>query len=555
MKVLIPESVKVKELVGALGLTKTRSENIKNKVYYFLGLLAATNENFVVNEKNDGYRNISSVKMRKIMGRKDYYLVLDLLTNPIDPVIESNNSWRSSKKGGHAFAKGFKLCQKYNTGEYVFRTIPKKYSKRIEKHLSNDTNIDFDDNQYQFLYNQFRDFSLTIDPKVYDYIYLFGNYLFSRVIDDCQYQRVLILNLIGRWLYFIEKIRNKDFWYKVSPVNHRLNSSITHLNRTLRPFILCNGEHLGMIDITASQPYLLTAVMNDSFLNENQSSFNLSFIYPEVFSILSNNGYIQSHTGNMSHYGSSSLSGTTINIEFDPSTCSSTGLTVNSYSFMWGQFLEDNEVASIEKYISVPFEDDLYNYLLNHQDFTDGPNQGNSILNRQRIKNNMMYVLFDDNYRHRNNNEIIKRFRAAFPGVDSWICKMHSIIGKERFSYLLQKTESHLVLDVISRDFHDKKPSAPIFTIHDAICTYPEYLPDLKQSILGHFQRLIGHPAGMKESLWIPNPEPKLKDIEEEWADIRHVKTAKRFEKEQHKVFSSNIERATKFFSSRGLSS
>jgi len=554
MKVTVPKSVNVKELVSRLNLSPTRTENIKNKIYYFLSLLVNTNDNYRINEKTKGYRKISSVMMRKIMGRKDYYLILTLLSDPANPIIESNDSWRSSKHGGEAFCKSYRLSQMYNKGEVVFKTIPNKFQKRINKHSTKANNKEFDDGKYLFLYNQFKIHNLSFNSSVYDYIYTFGQRLFQRVIDGNQYQEMMILNLIGRWLYYVKRIENKDLWYKVSPDNHRLNSSLTHLNRTLRPFIMCNGSQLGMIDISASQPYLLSAVMSNNYLNGNQSAFSLSLIYPEAFDILVESGVIKSFTGDcdINQFGYTSYSGTSIHTDFNLSSCSSTEITQNSYPFMWGLFFNDNELRSIEKYQSIPFDKDFYSYLINNPKFEDGFKNNTPFLHRQKVKDNMMYILFDDNLRNRNNNPYIKMFHNTFPGVDKWICTIHNTIGKEKFSYLLQKTESYLILDVISRDFNEKNPTVPIFTIHDSICTYPEYLPDLKKSILGHFQGIVGHPVGLKESLWIPNPEPKTEDIEDEWSCIKPVISAKKLENEQHKIFSSNIERASEFFSLKG---
>ena len=555
---MVPKLVNVKELVGGLNFSRTRTENIKSKVYYFLSLLVNSNDTYRLNNRTNGYRNISSVIMKKIMGRKHYYLIINLLSDPNNPIIETNNSWRSSTHGGEAFCKAYRLCQKYNTGEAVFKTIPAKLKKRITKHSSQIKTTDFDDSKYHFLYDQFKIYRLTVDPSIYDYIYSFGQILFQRVIDGNQYQETMVLNLIGRWLYYVKKIEDKEFWYKVSSDNKRLNSTLTRLNTNLRPFILCNGSPLGMIDISASQPYLLSAMLSNNFLYNNSTNFSLSSIYPEAFDILKKSGVIKSLTGNCdtSQFGYNSYSGTSIHTDFNLRSCSSTQIIQNSFfPFMWGILFNENEQKSIEKYQSIPFDKDFYSCLINNYWIEDSSKNNEPSLQREKLKDNIMFVLFDRNLGNRNNNPYIKMFHNAFPGVDKWICTMLKTIGGTKFSYLLQKTESYLILDVICRDFHEKFPSAPIYTIHDSICTYPEYLPDLKSSILGHFQRIIGHPVGLKESLWIPNPEPNLEDIEKKWAKIRPVTTSKKYENVQHKVFSSNIERATEFFSARGLPS
>ena len=301
MIVQVPKSVNVKELVEELKLSATRSKSIKNKTYYFLSLLVLTNHNYNLNEKTEGYRSISSVFMRKIFGRKDYYIIIKLLSDPSDPIIESKRSWRSSKNGiRKGYCIGYRLAQKYNSGEIEYKTCQKKTQDRINKHLKDDAKENFDDNKYKFLYDQFKIHTLSIDPSVNDYIQSFGQSLLSR-INDNEYQASMVLNLIGRWLYFVEKIKNNDLWYKVSPDNYRLNSSITHLKKTLRPFLLCNGKPLGMIDISASQPYFLSSIMSNTFFTGNTGGFNLQSIYPEVFDVLVSKGYISNTSMDISN--------------------------------------------------------------------------------------------------------------------------------------------------------------------------------------------------------------------------------------------------------------
>lgn len=166
MRVMIPASVDVKYLVGKLNFSTTRKENIKNKIYYFLSLIVVTNDTYCLYEEQEGYRRISSVLMKKILDREDYYLIIKLLTDPSDPIIESNKSWHNGKEDGSGYCQGYRLCQKYNTGEVIWRTIPAKFSRRIEKHHKNDSEANFDDSKFQFLYEQLDNNKLRFDPSV-----------------------------------------------------------------------------------------------------------------------------------------------------------------------------------------------------------------------------------------------------------------------------------------------------------------------------------------------------------------------------------------------------
>jgi hypothetical protein len=551
MDVMLPASVDVKELVGTLNLSPTRSKSIKNKIYYFLSQIMLTNDNYDLNEKKEGYHRISSVLMKKIMGRMDYYLILQLLSNPQSPVIESNNSWHNGKQGGEGYCQGYRLCQAYNTGEVVYRTIPAKFQRRIEKHYKNDRKANFDDSKYQFLYNQLDSNKLRFDPSVYDYIYSFEHQLLSKAGSN-EFQTNLVYNLIGRWLYYVEKIENDNIWRQVSPANWRLNSSLTQLNRTLRSFLLFDGEKLGEIDITASQPYILSAVMRDEFLTGHDGCFNLLSISPDIFQKLIKTGYISSSSQESIYsFAYTSYSGSTMHTEFNPDISSSVGSSKETYSFMWSHFFNDKELESIRSYQAAPFDNDFYMHLVSKVSSKSGQKTLDEAVLRERIKNYMRFVLFDDNPKHRNNGTYFKMFRELYPGVDKLIYDLLKEVGKTDFSYLLQRAESYLILDVISRDFHEKFPSAPVYTIHDAICTYPDYFQQLTELTAKHFMDITGIPVGLKVKPWQPDPFPRPEDINEEWLDINPVISLQKYQEKAHSVFSSNIARGKQFISLR----
>jgi hypothetical protein len=560
MRVQVPSSVNVKELVKGLNFTRTRAENIKNKIYYFLSRIVSTKDNFKLNEKNDGFRNISSVIMRKIMGRKDYYLILDLLTNPKDPIIESDNSyqkWQSERNKG--YCKGYRLIEKYNTGEVVYKTISKKTHERINRHIPEEKERKLLEAKYQFLLNQFKKHVLEVDPGVNDYIRSFGNELLAKVKNQNEYQTKMVYNLIGRWRYYVEKIQKHEIWCQISPANHRLNSSFTSFKKTMRPFLLCDGKPLCGIDISASQPYFLSSVMSNRFFTDTGDGFNLYSIYQEVYNELASKGFI---LGNVS---STCLN----NLEFGPvdssgpgfsafSSCASSssgnsassGFSQVSPPFMWGHLFDDKDIESITNYQNSQFDSDFYKTLITTCQSMTGEVEVSYEKQRQQFKDNMMLVLFDDNWNHRNTIENIKSFQMIFPGVNKWIEMMFELIGKSRLSYLLQRTESYMVLDMICREFHEKYPSRPIFTVHDAIFTYEEYLSDLRQLLLERFYDITGVKVGIKTKCEKAYSNPKPEDIEEEWKEMKSIINRKNFDKVHGGVFISNIERGAEFLKS-----
>jgi hypothetical protein len=106
-----------------------------------------------------------------------------------------------------------------------------------------------------------------------------------------------------------------------------------------------------------------------------------------------------------------------------------------------------------------------------------------------------------------------------------------------------------LVLDVVCREFHEKFPVQPIFTIHDAVYTYEEYLPDLQSLLLERFYEITGVRVGVKTTFGKSNPEPKPEDIQQEWMEIKPINNLKSYQEKNFTVFSSNIEGGSKFLS------
>ena len=158
-----------------------------------------------------------------------------------------------------------------------------------------------------------------------------------------------------------------------------------------------------------------------------------------------------------------------------------------------------------------------------------------------------MYVLFDRNYNHRNHNHHIRMFRSVFPGVNKWIEQVHRIIGPERFSYLLQRTESYLLLSIVCREFHDLYPAAPVFTIHDAVLTDEEHHRELIRLVQERLKEITGIDVGVKTKMSVIDPELKPGYVDRVWKDISGITTDKKFVQVSAEVFSSNVERGSDF--------
>ena len=547
MKIRINPSIDVAGLVDALKASPTRAANLKYKIYYFLSLLTDTNDNYRLNDNNDGYHNLCSYELKKVLGSKDFYVIRDLLMNPADPIIEVDNSWHNPNGGNSSgYCQGYRITPKYNTGEVVFKAIPKKLSKVIAKYADKDTSDTDTAPDYTFLLDQFESNALSFDPKVFEFISNFGNQLLLKVEDSNQYQISRIHNLIGRWLYYVEQISSGNLWRQVSDRNHRLNSSVTNLPKLLRPFLLCNGAPMACVDVSSSQPYILSSVMNVKFFNDCTKGYNLSTIYPELYKILvdKNKDTRITYSNNTDNLYYSSNTGYTNSFITNVS---------NSSSFMWCNFFSTSELECINRYRQSPFYLDFYSFILDrYYTYTNTPKSAAKTEDRENLKNTMMYVLFEDKMNHRNNNLQIQKFQTVFPGVDSWINRMHKMMGKQRFSYLLQRAESYLLLNVICREFNKLHPNAPLLTIHDGVFTTSEYVQKLNGYVLRRLLEITGVVAGCKTKSSQIDPNPHLIDIDNQWSKIEPINTEEKYLKKINGVFSSNIKRGSDFLENFG---
>ena len=542
MVVKINSNISFEELVDALEVSPTRGENLKHKIYYLLSLLTDTNENYRLNTDNGGYHNLCSFELKKILGNKDFYIIRTLLLNPFDPIIEVDGSWYNPNGNSrNGYCQGYRIAPKYNTGEVIFKTIPKKLEKVILRR-GNIEDANAATPNYHFLLTQFECNTISFDPMVYEYLYHFGQMLLQSIQDNNPYQKNLVHNLIGRWLYYIKQISEGKTWQNVSIKNHRLNSSVTNLPKLLRPFLLCNGEPLTCVDVSSSQPYLLSSVMQSRFYSVCDEGYNLNTIYPELYKELVDNGSIDTsitYSSNIDIKYYTSHTGYTTN--------TSSNNTNNSSSFMWCNLFTTSELDSINKYTQSPFYLDFYkNVLDRYYVYTNTPRNIQTD-DRDKLKGTMMFVLFDDNQNHRNNNHHIKIFQTVYPGVERWINQVHKLIGKQRFSYLLQRAESYLLLNVICREFNEQNPTAPLLTIHDGVFTTLKHVQKLKGLVLKRLNELTGVLPGCKVKSSQIDPKPQIQDVQNEWAKIEPINTEEKYQKNINGVFTTNINRGSDF--------
>ena len=213
------------------------------------------------------------------------------------------------------------------------------------------------------------------------------------------------------------RIKNGDIFYSVDNTSKRFHSNVTNISKVLRPFLRINDEPLVNIDVKNCQPYLSTIILTNpskvSWLTENP-----------VFALLL-------------------------------------------------QSLKVSHNKDVKNYIYLVANGQLYEYMM-----TAFADEGLT-LNRDETKEQILRILFARNRPPKDPVNRIARdiFKREFPTVHRIFSKVRgSMKGNKfenfkRFSILLQRIESYLMLDIVLKRIYRELPGTIAVTIHDSIMT------------------------------------------------------------------------------------
>jgi len=418
--IIYPENLNMERLLENYNLSPTRKKNITLKSIKLVSRLFINNYNRH-NFNELGYTTIGSKYKKKLLNN-DYNFVHELLTTGPDPIIEIEKSYKVGES-----SKLHRLKIKYRTSAPSILVLEQQHNSKTS---------------LSFLDNQFTQNTLSLDPKVYELLFNLYNELNNKITTDME--KSLLKYYIGRNINIIEDINNGIYIYNKSITNLRYNSTITSINKIIRPYLLCNGKTLSIVDINTSQPYILASILNNNFIISKEVGYNINTIYKNLGGVI-----------------------------------------------LFPRFLKGNEVG-IEKFRQSPFHQDFYSHVL-IKELGRKP----TIEERDKLKSKTMQFLFFNKSVARDKREL-GYLKRQFPSINSIITKFLNIIGSTKFAYLLQRTESYLVLENVCKDFHIKYPEAPFFTIHDAVLTTAEYSEALNDIMFDQLYSITRIVPGLK---------------------------------------------------------
>ncbi len=369
----------------------------------------------------------------------------------------------------------------------------------------------------ELLNKQFFDLNLKLDKEVYEYKRLYINYFIEKIKKAKNAKiKFLYYSKIGHLVESISRVENRDYSNKLSPRNLRYNSIFTYLKKELRYFLRVDEDNFIELDLSASHAYVLATILNSDFFLESDKSYSLGKIFKRLKKIIEN--YIDA--------GTKALNSNNIKE-------SQAGAGRRRFPHMSSRFFENEDILEFKK---LDFESDFYSEI---------QKRNSQSLSRDRIKNHVMVWLNLSEPNERDRLKNVNYLKDLFPSINTLIESIGFFQDmKSAIALLLQRAESHLVLEIVAKELINKYPNLKIFTIHDSLLIQNHDL-DIDEISKGIKNLLEGYTSirpGIKQK--VLNPFESFSDIVSK--DIKNVKSkANKIERNIYnsddRIFNPNI--------------
>jgi len=257
MKYYIPETLNLKKF-------ENFPEKHRDKYLYFISLLN-TRRNYKITTKNTDYVYLKATFLRHVNTRDKSNMVINDLVRWGVIEIQKNSKGKDTYQAG-VRSKGYRFTVQYRGVKVRTEVINEKMQNRIEKFAYSDivkddelltiedrfkvfiaklNNLESDvASKYNNLKNAFNDISIEYDAAI--------EHLQKLKLTGDQYN----LSLIS-----LDKILEREFYFKLDMITGRIFTNITNLRKEFRQFLRYQGEPLVEIDIANSQPFLFNKIV------------------------------------------------------------------------------------------------------------------------------------------------------------------------------------------------------------------------------------------------------------------------------------------------------
>ena len=509
----VPSNIDFDGLLKNVEGKKGEIKFLRDGMVYLLSKLKI--DNYYQYKLKDGFVTLKEEYLANIIGKDR--------PSKIVKILKSNNIIEVRNYSAGNFSRGYRLREKYNTGEFV----EIEYSDRIksklkEYHRETEEKKKQIKTNYHYIFNQFDKNQIKIDTdKLYPFLKNLSEELFqkqNRLRNDKELTYNSILNFIGRAINISEDINKKRFRLTIAESNSRFFSNITSLPKTFRPFLTVNGESIGEVDISTSQPYLLSVLIGKYFL-ENNTTFNLGHISSDMDNLFGNIKSIMGGRGD------------------------------DGRVYILGRFFNKDYSYKLKEFVDYDFSNDWYQHV-----YDKGCEVNYSLISsskkflegRNYIKKQNMNFLYEKNFQHRNNNKVIQLLKQIYPELNDVIEKFYQMYHNSDLPLLLQQIESYLILGQVCKYINDNESHIPYFTIHDCVLTTQNNLEKVHEILNNKIMETTSKHPGLRTKFYNPSIEVSKDVLEETWKKVR-ITSPEHYEKMRTYILMKNIEVGKQF--------
>lgn len=437
----------------------------KEKLLYIIHLINAIPANNKDLEINDGFVPIYSQAVRLIVANYKQYF--DYLIKA--SVLETDNYYIKGQK-----SKGYRFTELYQTD---LKTITVNHLGNRKTFANNKKKMILLEKSHGFLIKWFNP-NLKIDYALaMDFIHTYKQARLKELkgdVNNFKAENVKVQRQFSSSYINIERIAACEFVLSISPTVHRFHSNLTYLRSMLRNCLSYNGEELIAIDIKNCQPYLSSVLIKPTFWDK------------------------------------ASING--LNVHLFKRSGFYNKLSIDKiHSFLLNQ---DDEITRVKDYIELVTDGQFYEHFARLVE----ARTGHTFSNRKQIKAAIFQAMFTSNKYLGQRNAAPKRlFKELFP----FVYELFALIKqeeKESLPILLQRIESKLIIEIVSKRIGKEKRTVPIFTIHDSIATTKGNECYVKTVLEEEFFKAIGYTPTLNMHLWQPallnyhNHEPDMQE-------------------------------------------
>ena len=236
----------------------------KERLIHIIGLISsipAGNRDLIT---EDGYVPINSSVIRNYF--KDYLSYLDYLLRT-GVLITDGIAVPEEKSYGYKFSPEY---ANQPMTRYVYLSASDVQPEPVLEERFNRHTRKFEHNplsDFPYLSHWYEQKKLEINPVAEEFAWHRRVTACSGYSDkdpQAQYQSAL---------YNIMSLKNKEYKAQIDSNVHRLHSAITNMQKVYRNFLRYDGKELTAIDISNSQPFLLTILFNPNFWDKNSDTY------------------------------------------------------------------------------------------------------------------------------------------------------------------------------------------------------------------------------------------------------------------------------------------